>query len=72
MNETQEGLRQKYEVTRTDGKEKEAAYFVLDYKNDPIARRVLGYYAELCFDEYPTLSSDLWIALRDEWIQLDK
>lgn len=61
----QEGLKTKYSVDRIGGDKPGARYFVLDYVNDPIARKALAYYAFKCLDEYPQLSQDLWIALRD-------
>lgn len=54
------GLRDKYIVERTDGKEKpDAKYFVLDYVNDPHAKEALKKYIESCKEDYPVLARDL-------------
>lgn len=53
-----EGLKHKYNVTRTDGKEI-GFCFVLEVEKDPHARVALKAYAESCKEEYPELAADL-------------
>lgn len=66
-------LKQKFFVERVDGRDKpgkdkeNAQYFVLDFVNDKYAKEALKFYAWICQEEYPELSMDLWIALRDAW-----
>lgn len=65
MNMHDQGLYNKFTVTRTDGRhaegEKHAAcdYFVLDLSHDKHALPALAAYAESCKSEYPLLSADL-------------
>lgn len=52
----------KFEVTRTDGKSEKpyARYFILDYVNDPFARVALETYATAAFwDGFTNLANDL-------------
>lgn len=65
------GLYGKYTVHRVDGKDQpggskqDAEYFVLDYMHDPFAIEALKFYAFKCKDEYPQLSADIWMKLRN-------
>lgn len=65
MNEQAQGLYQKFNVTRTDGRhaegEKHAAceYFVLDISHDKHALPALAAYAASCKDDFPLLAADL-------------
>jgi hypothetical protein len=53
-------LYDKYAVIPTDGRGKPGAkYFVLDYVNDPSARKALVAYADACSANLPGLSEDL-------------
>ncbi len=67
------GLYGKFNVSRVDERDREggdrenAQYFVLDYVNDPFAKQALQFYAFICHNDYPELSQDLWIALRDSY-----
>lgn len=71
MLKTDEGLREKFYVSRVDGRDapgedrEDARYFVLDYKYDKFAKRALMHYAFVCQEELPELSQDLWVALRE-------
>ena len=71
MNTKEVGLMEKFHVSRVDGRDQpggdkaNARYFVLDYVHDPYAKQALMHYAKACQAEYPQLSQDLWIALRD-------
>ncbi len=47
MPKTNEGLIKKFNVSRVDGKNPDAMYFVLDIDNDPLARIAAQYYAHL-------------------------
>jgi hypothetical protein len=58
MNAKNEGLKQKYVVTRVD--RRPIGYtFVLEYEGDPFAIPALKAYAEACKDDYPKLAEDL-------------
>lgn len=65
------GLYDKFFVERTDGRDQEGGdrqdsqYFVLDYVHDPYAVEALKFYAHKCKDEYPELSKDIWMKLRE-------
>lgn len=65
MSDKENGLYQKYVVTRTDGssvpggKHADCDYFVLDLVHDPYAFAALETYAENCASEYPHLYDDL-------------
>jgi hypothetical protein len=61
-----DSLYDKYHVERIDGQEKPgAAYFVLDYVNDPYARQALVMYAAAINTHKPRLADDLRRKLRD-------
>lgn len=65
MNSRQQGLYQKFNVTRTDGRDAPgekhhgAEYFVLDVTDDPYALPALVAYANACRSEYPVLAADI-------------
>lgn len=57
----QQGVYNKYKVTRTDGKPNKAGaeFFVLDLANDKYAKPAIAAYAEACMAEYPQLAKDI-------------
>jgi hypothetical protein len=63
------GLRAKYTVTRTDGRDKPGQphdgcfLFVLDATHDPAARKALLAYIDAVVDTRPALAHDLEVAL---------
>lgn len=65
MNARQQGLYQKFNVSRTDGgdqpgeKHHGAEYFVLDLSDDPFAIPAAIAYAAACRNDYPALAADL-------------
>lgn len=65
MNARQQGLFQKFNVSRTDGgdqpgeKHHGAEYFVLDLSDDPFAIPAVVAYAAACRADYPALAADL-------------
>ena len=65
MNAHQQGLYQKFNVSRTDGgdqpgeKHHGAEYFVLDLSDDPFAIPAAVAYADACRNDYPALAADL-------------
>ncbi len=60
-----DGLHRKYEVARTDGRDRPGekhegcTYFVLDLNHDPHALVALAAYAESCRPNFPSLARDL-------------
>lgn len=58
MSAKDEGLKEKYWVSRVDRKPV-GRCFVLDYENDPFAKSALLAYADACEKEYPKLAEDL-------------
>lgn len=64
-SETDRGLYQKFEVTRTDGssgrggRHEHCEYFVLDITHDPFAFPALLAYAAACRAKFPKLADDL-------------
>lgn len=74
---TEQGLYNKFEVTRRDGssepgcKHDGCAYFVLDLKHDPFAAETAAYYARACKETHPLLSKDLMDRVRAEYQKLD-
>lgn len=65
MNARQQGLYQKFNVSRTDGSDQPgnkhhgAEYFVLDLSDDPFAIPAAVAYAAACRADYPELANDL-------------
>ncbi len=65
MGDTTKGLYNKFEVTRTDGRDEPeekhegCRYFVIDLDHDEFAFNALMAYADACIDDYPLLASDL-------------
>ena len=63
--DTEQGLFQKFVVTRTDGssgpggKHEGCEYFVLDIDHDPMAKWALEAYANACETTHPQLAADL-------------
>jgi hypothetical protein len=53
------GLHEKYIVQRTDGKEEDCNYFVLNLTRDPHAIAAIEAYAKSCRESNPQLSLDL-------------
>ena len=66
MNARQQGLCQKFNVSRTDGSDQPgskhygAEYFVLDLSDDPFAIPAALAYAAACRADYPALADDLY------------
>jgi hypothetical protein len=66
MSDTERGLYNKFNVTRTDGtseigqKHSNCRYFVLDLSHDPHAIKALHAYATSCAKTHPQLSQDLF------------
>ncbi len=62
---TPDGLYEKFEVTRTDGrsapgeKHDGCEYFVLDLDHDPHALPALKAYEDSCRADYPALADDI-------------
>jgi len=72
------GLYGKFYVSRVDGKDlpfgskENAKYFVLDYENDPYARKALRAYANACRQEFPDLAADLYQELEAPYVRVKK
>lgn len=62
MNQQAQGLYQKFNVTRTDGRDAPgekhhgAEYFVLDLSDDPLAWPAVAAYAEACAADFPQIT----------------
>lgn len=65
MIQPPDGMYAKFHVHRLDGRDQpsgdkaNAAYFVLDYVQDPHARPALAAYADACERELPQFAADL-------------
>lgn len=66
-----EGLYQKYNVLRTDGREV-GPCFVLEFGSDPYALEALKAYAEACRFDKPELSKDLFDQVRLHQEELER
>lgn len=62
--DSEQGLYNKFEVKRVDGKYPDHAYFVLDMDKDPCAKPALHAYATACFNTHPELANDIFRFLR--------
>lgn len=65
MSYNKGGFEPRFNITRTDGKEisPDRRYIVLDYANDPHAKKALSVYADSIEKDNPVMARDLRQAL---------